>query len=181
MNKAIELHGWAAVAFEGTPVRVLAPESLHLTLNFIGNVSGHVRDAMTRYITQANWRPMTASTGALRLFGRNAISIELRLAAENLAWLESFTSSLPTSALSNSIDARKKRRSVRPHVALARALHGWNGDLNQYRPPSLDLEFERVVLFESQLTTQGSYYTVLAESPDPVCLTNPWVTGPSFS
>jgi 2'-5' RNA ligase len=163
-----ELAGWArgAVGTRGG-VRRLAPESMHLTLCFLGEQPlacaaelGDLLDGLVELIGDVGELTVGAPVW-LPPRRPHALAVEIGDPDGGLPRLRSELARELTAA----IGWRSERVRYRPHVTVARlrldALHG--GVL----PPTPPLRFlaERVTMWRSHLDADGARYEALASAP----------------
>jgi RNA 2',3'-cyclic 3'-phosphodiesterase len=146
--------------------RWVAPESIHLTLKFIGEIS----EARLRDIDQAleglTWRPFQVSVRGVGFFPGTR--------SPRVLWAGLTASTM--NDLAKEIDVRmerfgfeKEKRAFRPHLTLARAKQTrLEGALveSAKRFENVDcgsFTVERCFLFRSTLKTGGAVYTKLKE------------------
>jgi RNA 2',3'-cyclic 3'-phosphodiesterase len=169
-----ELAHWARGAAassraSGGRLRLLDPETLHLTLCFLGEQPAGAIDAIAQSVAGA-WRDPVGelSLGApLWLPPRHprALAVELHDDAEG--GLEHLRDTL-AAALAAASDFRVERRRFRPHVTVARMR---SGDAPRERglPPTPQRLFEPValVLYRSWLGPAEASYEALARCAPP--------------
>ena len=152
-------------------VRWIRPESLHLTLRFLGNIDIEsvpaVSDAVSR--CAASSRPFEAALGGIGGFER--------LRAMRVIWIAVAGEIGPLIELHGSVEGEleslgfaRERREFRPHLTLGRVRE--NAPVPQRRAVAealaavdlgagAELPVERVSLIRSVLTPAGSEYTRL--------------------
>ncbi len=168
-----ELAAWARTAVRGlglrgggsAPVRVLDPESLHVTLCFLGSRPVEEITAIGAALEECALPVGELSVGApLWLPPRRprALAVEVRddpdrgLAALHSALLD---------ALTRVCDYRKERRRFRAHVTLARMREGPRGSGGgRVLPatPTLSFTPASIILYRSWLSPGGASYEALA-------------------
>lgn len=155
------LHAWSSAAVGADPaLRVLPPDSLHVTLVFLGWVeerdANHVAAATC---SAARRLPQISVTGAAWLPPRRPPSVlvaDLTLSGEFAALHQDLVAEL----------ARwhdPETRPFRPHVTIARVRRGQRlrtHDLPE--PPPLTFAPEALVLYRSHMGRGGSRYEPLA-------------------
>lgn len=165
----------SALAVGGRPsredgVRVLEPDSLHLTLLFLGSRPTGEIDALAAALrsTPATLGSLTVGPPLLLPSRRpRALALEVRDAGEELAALRDRLAG----ALGQSGSWTPERRRLRPHITVARLREG---ALSRRRagtpivlPPAPLLSFvpARVALYRSHLEPAGARYVELAACP----------------
>lgn len=98
--------------------RWVVPESIHLTLKFLGETPEHRVDEIDQALTGLNWKPFVVSVHGVGFFPGNR--------SPRVFWAGLEASSME--GLAQEIDTRmerlgfeKEKRAFRPHVTLARA------------------------------------------------------------
>ena len=185
-SAALRLHEWASEAFSSDDVRLVRPEQMHVTLLFYPKADSELRDRLVTLTAQVEWDPLHVKVGAVERFSRSAIAVNLESAdgdAASLARLEHrLLRPFPEPAEDDPLacmllalgepEMDRFRRmhhhgtGLRPHLTVARARHGWKSS-KMAPPPALEFGLDRLVLFESVPTPEGSAYTVLAQSGRP--------------
>jgi RNA 2',3'-cyclic 3'-phosphodiesterase len=146
------------------------PNSIHLTLQFLGNVSG---ERITELVAELNTvgqqhQPFDLGLGQLGSFGQRVLWVGLSQGVE------------PLGSLAKSVQAKAARfgehretREFNPHVTLGRIRLPTRGVATALRQvPLPDWPTRRVEHFEliqSELSSAGSRYTTLATIPLGVC------------
>jgi len=168
-----ELAAWARTAVRGlglrgggsAPVRMLDPESLHVTLCFLGSRPVEEITAIGAALEECALPVGELSVGApLWLPPRRprALAVEVRddpdrgLAALHSALLD---------ALARVCDYREERRRFRAHVTLARMREGSRGSGGgRVLPatPTLSFTPASIILYRSWLSPGGASYEALA-------------------
>lgn len=153
---ASEMAAWAARSFDPRVVRFVPSENLHVTLAFYGEVPVDQLEVMISRVREVPWRAVEGTTGRVLKLGRNAVSLEVD-------GLLSDPWSAELIELWKMQPYREKRRDPRPHVTVARLRPNVECPI---LPPSPGFTFslDRLVLFQSVLSSEGSTYTRLAEA-----------------
>lgn len=146
--------------------RWVAPESIHITLKFLGEVPEKRLDDVTGALAGLSWKPFTVTVRGVGFFPGN------RSPRVFWAGMEAPT----MQGLAEELDSRmerlgfeKEKRAFRPHITLARA-----GDTRidsalvtgaaQYEEHDFgSFTADRVFLFRSTLKPAGSVYEKLKE------------------
>lgn len=154
------LSGWADQAHAVFGGRIMRPDTLHLTLAFLGSVSGVRVAELSALLDEAS-----LIGGALRLdrYGRfRGPQILWAGPSVSAPWLDALHGWL-WRALSRRGFARPDE-PFRPHVSLLRRVRP--GDLDALPAPApLDWTPRRCVLAASAPCPEGSFYEILAECP----------------
>jgi 2'-5' RNA ligase len=164
-----QLSAWArelarAASGTGWPLRVLAPDALHLTLCFLGARPVAEIDALA-----ASLAPACAPLGELRVGAPvllpprrpRALAVEIHDAAGELAALHARL----VAELAAVSGWQPERRRLRPHITLARVGGAARGaEVPAMLPPTPGLAFTPrwLVLYRSRLDPAGASYEALA-------------------
>lgn len=153
---ANEMAAWASRELPDTAVRLVPPENLHVTLAFFGEVSVEQALAMIDKVREVRWRAVGVETGRKLIRGRNAFALRID-GLLRAPWSPELIE------LWQMQPEREKRRDPRPHVTVARLRP--NAECPAL-PLAPDVEFtlNRLVLYQSILSKEGSIYTHLAEA-----------------
>ena len=155
----------------GADVKWVRPESVHLTLKFIGNIA------------EADAGPLAGAVGeAVRDHGPlklrfNALGCFPNLKRIRVVWLgldgeleklRNLQKAVENAAAGFGIEPEK--RPYQPHLTLGRARSGHNQTelgqaLDQIKPRDLDFTADRVIMFKSDLKPTGAVYTPLEVLP----------------
>lgn len=146
--------------------RWVAPESIHITLKFLGEVPEKRLDDVTTALTGLSWKPFTVTVHGVGFFPGN------RSPRVFWAGMEAPT----MQGLAEELDSRmerlgfdKEKRAFRPHITLARARETRiDSSLVTGAAEYLEHDFgsftaDRVFLFKSTLKSSGSVYEKLKE------------------
>lgn len=184
------LRGAGAPATDGAKLRLLAPETMHVTLCFLGSRPVGEMDALSAVLERCEAPPAgELSLGApLWLPPRNPRSLALEIGDGEDGWLERLQHAL-VEAFARTIAWEPDRRRFRAHVTVARigrgkpsragkrdrsggrsapgerrrGAHGADAP-GPFLPPTPQLSFTpgAVVLYRSWLEPQGARYEALA-------------------
>ncbi|HEX4837122.1 MAG TPA: RNA 2',3'-cyclic phosphodiesterase [Solirubrobacteraceae bacterium] len=197
-----QLVHWARSAVRGgsdhargaMPLRVLDPESLHVTLCFLGNRPVGELDSLGTQLAACGGPTGELSLGApLWLPARHprALAVELhddlgklaRLQAEVASALGEVSGWQPNGGVAGGEGASRGRRRFHPHVTVARMRHGATdrrstprsghtagssiGQHERVLPPTPSLAFvpRELVLYRSWLSPEGASYEAIASHP----------------
>lgn len=147
-------------------VRWVAPESIHITLRFLGEVPEKRMDDIDAALTGLTWKPFTISVRGLGFFPGTRSPRVLWAGME-----------APTmQGLAERLDARmeglgfeKEKRAFRAHITLARAKDSRiDSSLVSAATPYEEHDFgsfvvDRMFLFKSTLKPSGAVYEKLKE------------------
>jgi 2'-5' RNA ligase len=193
---ALELAAWARLAARETrsgsrageqPLRVLAPELLHVTVYFLGNRAVDEIPALAEQLAECERPPVQLSIGApLWLPPRRprALAVELRDEGGALARIQTEAAARleragrdpqPHEQAPPRSGARGGPQRFHPHITVARMRHdagrrrrtrAWAGDGCGERtlPPTPGLSFapSELVLYRSWLSPEGASYEALS-------------------
>lgn len=145
------------------PVRWVAKENRHMTLNFLGPLSpdtvpklkGQLRRALT------GCGAFDAQLSGICGFPDAKSHILAAVAEPSAAFDDLFER---VQAGCEALELPREHRRFKPHITLARSKrkHGFE---EVHSELSLHLRVDRVNIYESRLTPHGSQYTVLASLP----------------
>jgi 2'-5' RNA ligase len=148
--------------------RWVAPESIHLTLRFLGEVPAARVEEAAGALTGLSWKPFEIHARSIGFFPGER--------SPRVLWVGLAASSLEE--LAAEIDARMERlgfeperRAFRPHLTLARSRETrLTSELTRAAQRFEDFEFgsfvaNSMVLFESVLKPGGAVYRKLREYP----------------
>ena len=147
-----------------TEVRVLKPESLHLTIKFIGNVELTRLDNFTTAFLKAtgNLSPTSLQLKQLKLFPSHrkprVVAAEINPSLELQSIFQFFNEGF--SSLGIIVD----RRKFHPHITVARTRH-WQKETISPTPIQIVEPIESIDLIHSQLTPEGAKYSIVASIP----------------
>jgi len=148
--------------------RWLAPENLHLSLRFIGEITGSMERDIDAALQTVGGNSFSLSLSKLGAFERRGRVHQVWAGDENPE---------PVAALRDKIDSALVRcwcapehRKVKPHVTVARLKGGSTADAGLYLIQHAGFlagpfTVEKFTLFESHLGTGGAHYVVLADYP----------------
>jgi 2'-5' RNA ligase len=143
-------------------VRWLAPEQMHLTLSFLGNVSNHAEEALKRNLSAFAWKTFFLPISGLGKFPGKG--------SPNVLWVGVGTGHPHLFQLHKRVQEAAIRvgikpdlRSFHPHITLARC---WDVSAESVRPflkthAAFDagmIHVESFCLNSSELTPRGSVY-----------------------
>lgn len=146
------------------PLRWLAPEDLHLTLRYFGDVADATRVRLSRAIAELatitrgshldllrleTWPPIRPRVLVARFRAEPAL-VRLQAAVEREA---------------RSLGLAPEAHRFQPHVTLARAAPGWNGGLARLKLAPLRLEARELALWHKALDSTDRRYAESARWP----------------
>ncbi|MDQ6919664.1 MAG: RNA 2',3'-cyclic phosphodiesterase [Candidatus Dormibacteraeota bacterium] len=158
---AVYLEGCRAAA---PTFRWVSPESLHLTLRFLGPLDPHRLDALAGALRSVAVEPFLAGLDGLGTFGRSR--------AVRVVWLGLAAGSEELVRLAGEIEGRcaahgfePEARPYNPHLTLARSRQRGGDRLPELpQPPELTgWTVTRFRLYRSRLGRGGATYSVLEE------------------
>jgi 2'-5' RNA ligase len=168
-----ELARWGRGAASGSRtsggrLRLLEPETLHVTLCFLGEQPAGAIDAIAQTVAGAWTEPVgELSLGApLWLPARNPRALAVELHDDTESALEGLRDAVAGS-LAAVCDFQAERRRFRPHVTVARMRSG-EAPRERELPPTPQRRFEPVslVLYRSWLgPTEASYEALASSAP----------------
>lgn len=147
---------WTATTFSSEDVRYVPSGNLHITVAFFGEVEEAECERLKLLTSQVAWHAPVVTTGVVRVLGRGALALR--------------THGLFGRAMSDQLVAlwkrqpdREKWRDPAPHVTLARVRHS-AGVPALTQPPPMEFALDRLVLYQSLLSSEGSTYNELAQA-----------------
>jgi len=161
--------GWRVAGRSGRPLRLLAPDLLHMTLCFLGERPVGEIEAIVAALGTCGAHVGPLSVGApLWLPPRrpHALAVEIHEAGEDLVRLHEMVSR----AISRATAWRRERRRFRAHVTVARmpsgsvpGRRGARGEgLSLPATPKLSFTPQAAVLYRSRLDPAGASYEPIA-------------------
>lgn len=157
----------AAVQNGVKDARWVAPENLHLTLRFIGDVDEDIAEEACQALDGLSAQPFQLKLKELGTFGRPPSSLWIGVEDEPKGALVQFQTTMESALVRAGLDP--EGRKYTPHVTLARLKKKINRDrLAQYMEAHAGLEsssFEVTgfTLFRSHLSHTGAHYEPYAE------------------
>ena len=151
-----------------THLRLLRPDQFHVTLVFIGEVDSE----RARAITEAMKTPLACPPFRIAFGGAGFFP---ERGAPRVLWLGLHTGRGDTVALQHQVAQRLasvgvplEARPFDPHVTLGRWKESRSADRKGVSPGRAGIagaEVRDVTLFESRMSSKGSTYTAIAQSP----------------
>lgn len=147
-------------------VRWVAPESIHITLKFIGEMPEKRLEDIDAALTGFTWKQFTITVRGVGFFPGNR-SPRVFWAGMEAPTMKDMAEELDTRMERLGFD--KEKRAFRPHITLARARDTRiDSSLVTAAEPFQEHEFgafsvDRVYLFQSTLQAAGSVYEKLKE------------------
>jgi 2'-5' RNA ligase len=143
-------------------LRWSAPESWHITLQFLGSATPQQYECVTTHLRELRHPPVQIRLGALDTFDRaGVLFVDIPVAPELLALQQAVTAATAPCGFT------PEMRPYHPHITLARRKgKGGGRELRNLKiqidpPPSFSsFTAERFVLYESILTPEGSRYEI---------------------
>ncbi|GAB4529563.1 MAG: RNA 2',3'-cyclic phosphodiesterase [Pleurocapsa sp.] len=144
-----------------TQIRILAPEVLHLTVKFIGNVSETQSEDFKAAFLQARGSLPCASLQIenFQLFPSRRKPRVLAAAIERSPELDDIFQFFNRSF--NHLGIVAEKRSFNPHITVGRSRF-WQKETIFTAPVQLNEPITSVALVRSQLTPQGAKYNIIA-------------------
>jgi 2'-5' RNA ligase len=161
-----ELVGWAQEAVgSDRGMRIVAPESVHLTMAFLGHRALDEIEPLSELVTGFDGRPAPAplhTAGALWLSPRKPHVLTVAI-ADQTGGLRALHEQLWTGL--EDLGHVRERRAFRPHLTVARVRHGWTAP-NHRLPelPERPLHASALVLLRSWLGGGPARYEELARA-----------------
>jgi 2'-5' RNA ligase len=147
-------------------VRWVPPESIHITLKFIGELPEKRLEEIDSAMTGFTWKPFTVTVRGVGFFPGNR-SPRIFWAGLEAPTMKDMAEELDTRMERIGID--KEKRAFRPHITLARARDTRiDSSLVTASEPYQEHDFgsfvaDRVYLFRSTLKSSGAVYEKLKE------------------
>lgn len=153
----------------GTDVRWVKPESIHLTLKFLGNISDNDADKITKIIegTIKNYSCFDLQIRGAGVFPNVKAPRVLWIGVSGNEILHGFQEE--TENRMASIGFEKENRKFSPHLTLGRLRSSYRKEsLIEKIEMSKDMEFgiihvEKVALMKSELSSEGAKYSRIVE------------------
>lgn len=153
---ASDMAQWAREHLPSTSVRYVPPENLHVTAIFFGEVTEDQLEDMKTRVRELRWRPVRVSVMGAQMYGRNVLGLSL-WGTFGEGWPDGMAELWKMRA------HPKSRRDLNPHVTVARLMPGATCPATP-PPPKFEFTLDRLVLYQSVLSPEGSVYTPLAEA-----------------
>lgn len=154
-REAQVLAGWTASRLDPEVARFVAPENLHVTVAFFGEVSLEVAEELCQLTRSVAWKAPDVHAAGMQLYGRNAIAIRVHA-------LFSEPMEAPLRKLWYRQPDSQRHRDPKPHVTLARLRPGAKLPALPDAPEPVHFSLDRLVLYQSLLSSEGSSYVELA-------------------
>lgn len=146
--------------------RWVAPESIHITLKFIGEVPERRLEDIDRALEGLSWKPFTVAVRGVGFFPGTR-SPRVFWAGMEAPTMEGLTEQLDTRL--ERLGFEKEKRAFRPHITLARARETrMDSSLVTAATNHEERDFgsftvDRIFLFQSTLKPSGAVYSKLKE------------------
>jgi 2'-5' RNA ligase len=155
----------------GADVKWVRPESVHLTLKFLGNVTEETLELLSSAALRAaaDHPPLNLTLSELGFFpNRSAARVIWVGLAGDVAGLGRLRKSVESAATKFGFPPEK--RPFRPHLTLGRvrSTRGWAdllAEMSEIKPMDLQFTAREVTLFKSDLRPSGAVYTILKTLP----------------
>jgi 2'-5' RNA ligase len=147
-------------------VRWVAPESIHITLKFVGEIPDKRIEDIDTALTGLSWKPFTVTVRGVGFFPGTR-SPRVLWAGMEAPTMQGLVERLDTRM--ERLGFEKEKRAFRPHITLARANNTRiESALVSGAAPYEEHEFgsftvDRVFLFKSTLNPSGAVYEKLKE------------------
>ena len=147
-------------------VRWVAPESIHITLKFLGEIPEKRMEHVDSVLAGLTWKPFTVTVRGVGFFPGTR-SPRVFWAGMEAPTMQGLAERLDTRM--ESVGFEKEKRAFRPHITLARAKDTRiDSSLLSGAAPYQEHNFgsftvDRVFLFKSMLKTSGAVYEKLKE------------------
>jgi 2'-5' RNA ligase len=149
-----------------TTLRWVAPESIHITLKFLGEVPEKRLEDVNAALTGLTWKTFTVTVRGVGFFPGNR-SPRVFWAGIEAPTMEGLAEQLDTRM--QRIGFEKENRAFRPHITLARAKNtridsAFVASVAEYVDHNFgSFTVDRVFLFKSTLKPSGAVYEKLRE------------------
>ena len=145
------LRVWTAHAFQPHAVRTVPAENMHVTVAFLGACTPERRAELAKAVAEASWIPLAVTTNGMAYLHGNA----------NAVGLQADTVAVERQLALLGLD--REDRHLRLHITVARSIPG-----HQIAPkfplPSLSFALDRLALYESFPSPEGSSYIIVSHS-----------------
>jgi 2'-5' RNA ligase len=151
-----------------TSARWVAPESIHITLKFIGEVPDKRIEEIDGELSGLTWKPFTVSVRGVGFFPGSR-SPRIFWAGMEAPTMQSLTEKLDSRM--ERLGFEKEKRAFRPHITLARARNsridsGLVSAVANYAEHDFgSFTVDRIFLFQSMLKPTGATYNKVKEYP----------------
>ncbi|MBU0985114.1 MAG: RNA 2',3'-cyclic phosphodiesterase [candidate division Zixibacteria bacterium] len=156
---------------DGSSVKWVASNNIHLTVKFLGDTDDRLIPAIIKHLETiaSQFQPMSATIDRLGAFPN--------LRKPRVIWAGSSAPPEMAGRIAEAVDAavhglgfERETRKFKPHLTLGRVKQGRSVGhlpeaLENYRLTPIPFRLDRLVLFKSTLTPQGALYDRLAECP----------------
>ncbi|MDD5285386.1 MAG: RNA 2',3'-cyclic phosphodiesterase [Desulfuromonadaceae bacterium] len=151
-------------------VRWLAPEQLHLTLLFLGEVEEGKLEQLCMALSEIRVEPFTLEIAKSGCFPGSRAPKVLWVGLESQPALNLLALNVTDAVSSTGIELEKRRFT--PHITLARVKQPGSCDISCYLNPEIHAKIRPVnvtefVLFQSLLTQQGAIHQPIRRFPLP--------------
>jgi 2'-5' RNA ligase len=146
-------------------LRWIAPEQLHITLKFLGEVpDADVPQLLETLAAVPTPSPLSLRVSGLAMFPeRGRVRIVAADVADDAGGIVKLAESLE--AACESLGFTREGRPYRAHVTLARAKMPVRRELVKVDVPAMSFTEKQFVLMQSKLSSKGPTYTVAARFP----------------
>jgi 2'-5' RNA ligase len=163
VREALRDHLRAELGRAGLPGRVPRPESWHITMRFLGQVTrSHYEKSIEAWSRHPIGRHFEVTIGALGAFPRPERASVLWIGITDP---EDGLGRLARLAEQSAVEAgfEPEKRAFHPHLTLSRLKPPANlrDYISRVRPLDRSMKVEQVVLYRSHLSSQGAHYEAL--------------------
>jgi len=149
-------------------VRWVAPENLHLSLRFIGDVTGGIEHDVDQALQTVSGRAFDLSLSGLGVFDRRGRVSAIWAGVEKSDALARLRDSVESALVRAGLEP--EHRKFRPHVTVARMKNGAATEAGQFLEAhhgfaAGPFTVDHFTLFESHLGKNGAHYVALADYP----------------
>jgi len=153
-------------ALQSTTLRWTAPDSWHITLQFLGNATADQLQCLTTRLAEVRPLPVPVHLGELGAFDRAGVFFVDVIVSPGLRALEE-----RVVAATGQCGFAPETRQYHPHITLARAKGQWGTELRDLRArirashAFSSFTAHEFLLYQSHLGPQGSRYEVRGRFP----------------
>jgi len=147
--------------------RWTAPENIHLTLVFLGEVAEPTLPHIERELSELKFAPFQLKLTSLNTFPRGGVLVAEVEPARSLLHLQAkLAASMARCGFASKYPEGTEAHSYHPHITLARFHGSLRLSQSQHAlPPSLQRSFtaDTINLYRSNLSPTGAHYEILAQ------------------
>ncbi len=149
-------------------IKWVKPENMHITIAFLGQVSGTIVPQIKSAISDFDFSPITLTTGKPDFFWKNNVPAILYMSLSNISDLEKYANKLRSNLSDRDIQFDRKKFTA--HITLARIKDDHSAELlHEYVNKNLDTHkakdytINNIILMESVFEGKGLKYVKLFE------------------